>query len=151
VAVCEEFQDFFGVVADGGELYALLFESGIRALQLDQLPFAEGSPVGGAEEEKNRAVGAFESFEAIVHGRIRRGRKSWGLFGQRRGRWDMGPAEATLIVSSSRAAVDGNSVAEMAGDFCSLRLKRVHHAVGVVVESDFLRQGRFFEALGEIR
>jgi hypothetical protein len=50
VVVGEEFQDLFVVIADGGELDALLFKSGLRGLQLDQLPFAEGSPIGRTEE-----------------------------------------------------------------------------------------------------
>jgi hypothetical protein len=65
VAVGEEFQDFLGVIADGRELDALLFEPGVCALQLDQLPFAEGSPVGGTEKEEDCAVRAFQSFERL--------------------------------------------------------------------------------------
>jgi hypothetical protein len=45
VAVGEKFQNLFGIVADGRQFDSLLFESRNRALQLDQLPFAEGSPV----------------------------------------------------------------------------------------------------------
>ena len=59
----EEFQDFFGVVADGGQLDSLFFESLYGALQLDQLPFAEGSPVGGTEKKKDCAVRPFQAFE----------------------------------------------------------------------------------------
>src|SRR4029077_14026859 len=44
-AVREIFQDFGAVVADGGELDPLLLKSGLGCLQLDQLPFAVGSPV----------------------------------------------------------------------------------------------------------
>ena len=49
--VSKIFQDFFRVIADGRQLDPLLFESRDCALQLDQLPFAEGSPVGRTEEE----------------------------------------------------------------------------------------------------
>lgn len=59
--VGEKFQDFFRVVADGRQLEALFFKSRDSALQLDQLPFAEGSPVGGTEEEENGAVRSFEA------------------------------------------------------------------------------------------
>src|SRR5713226_3150666 len=51
VAVGEKFQDFFRVVADGRELQPLLFKSRDGALQLDQLPLAERSPIGGTEKE----------------------------------------------------------------------------------------------------
>jgi len=56
VPVGKIFQDFFRVIADGRQLDPLLFESRDGALQLDQLPFAERSPVRGTEKEKNGAV-----------------------------------------------------------------------------------------------
>jgi hypothetical protein len=46
----KKLQDFRRIVTDGRKLDALLFESGSRVLQLDQLPFAVGSPICGAEE-----------------------------------------------------------------------------------------------------
>jgi hypothetical protein len=49
-------QDFFGVITDGRQLDSLLFESWECALQLDQLPFAERSPVRGTEKQQHRAV-----------------------------------------------------------------------------------------------
>ena len=51
----EVFQYRFGIVADRSQLNALSFKSGFSALQLDQLPFAVGSPVCRTEEEKNGA------------------------------------------------------------------------------------------------
>jgi hypothetical protein len=51
VPVRKKFEDFFGVIADGRQLDPLLFESRDGALQLNQLPFAEGSPIGGTEKE----------------------------------------------------------------------------------------------------
>jgi hypothetical protein len=65
VAVGEEFQDFFVVIAESGKLDALLFESRKSGLQLDQLPFAEGSPIGGTEKEENGAVGTFECLKGL--------------------------------------------------------------------------------------
>ena len=65
MAVAEKFQDVGGVVADGGKLDALLFKSRNRILQLDQLPFAEWSPVGGAEKEENSAVRSFQRFQSL--------------------------------------------------------------------------------------
>ena len=46
----EVLQYFLGVIADGRQFDPLFFKSCFRVLQLDQLPFAVGSPVGGAEE-----------------------------------------------------------------------------------------------------
>jgi hypothetical protein len=56
VTVRKKFQDLLRVIADGRQLDPLLFEPRDGALQLNQLPFAEGSPIGGTEKEKNRAV-----------------------------------------------------------------------------------------------
>jgi hypothetical protein len=58
-AVGEKLQDFGAVIANGRELEPLLLESGFGCLQLDQLPFAVGSPVGGTEKEENGALRAF--------------------------------------------------------------------------------------------
>ena len=74
-AVGEIFQDLFGVVADRREFDPLLLESCFGALQLDQLPFAVGSPIGGTEKEENRAVRSFQSFRAFVPGRTGREQK----------------------------------------------------------------------------
>jgi len=49
-------QDGWTIVTDGGQLQSLRFESLLRVLQLHELRFAEGSPIGGAEEKKDRAV-----------------------------------------------------------------------------------------------
>ncbi len=65
MAIGKEFQDRLGVVADGRQLQALLFESRNGALQLDQLPLAEGSPVGGAEEKENDAAAPFQGVERL--------------------------------------------------------------------------------------
>ena len=54
--VREVFQDCFRIVADRREFDALFFESRLSGLQLDQLPFAVGSPIGGAIEDEHRAV-----------------------------------------------------------------------------------------------
>jgi hypothetical protein len=70
VPVGKKFQDFFRIIADGGQLEALLFESRDGALQLDQLPLAEGSPVGGTEEEKDGAVRPFEAIESLYPAKL---------------------------------------------------------------------------------
>jgi hypothetical protein len=49
--VGEKLQDFFRVITDGSQFDPLFLEARGCILQLDQLPFAERSPVGGAEEE----------------------------------------------------------------------------------------------------
>jgi hypothetical protein len=60
--VREKLQDGFGIIADRRQLDALFFESRLSALQLDQLPFAVGSPIGRAEEKKN---GSFRTFQRL--------------------------------------------------------------------------------------
>jgi hypothetical protein len=65
VPVGKVFQDFFRVIAEGRQLDPLLFESRDGALQLDQLPFAERSPVRGAEKKKYGAVCSFQHFQSL--------------------------------------------------------------------------------------
>jgi hypothetical protein len=65
VPVGKKLQDFFRVVADGSKLDPVLFESRRCVLQLDQLPFAERSPVGGAKEKKNRTLFAFQRIQRL--------------------------------------------------------------------------------------
>jgi hypothetical protein len=50
VAIRKIFKDLFAIIAYGRELDALLLEACDGALQLDQLPFAERSPVRGTEK-----------------------------------------------------------------------------------------------------
>ncbi len=59
VPVSEIFQDGFTVVADGGQLNSMLFKLRQSAMQLDQLPFAVGSPVGRTKKQKYRAIWPF--------------------------------------------------------------------------------------------
>jgi hypothetical protein len=70
VPVSKIFQDFFRVIANGRQLDPLLFESRDCALQLDQLPFAERSPVRGTEKEKNGAVRSFQSIESLYPAKL---------------------------------------------------------------------------------
>lgn len=52
----EVFQDGRTIVADGCDLNSVIFKPLFGILQLRELRFADGSPIRGAEEEKNRAV-----------------------------------------------------------------------------------------------
>jgi hypothetical protein len=57
----EVFQDRLGIVADRSKFDPLFLESRFRILQLDQLPFAVGSPISRTEEEKNCALGSLKA------------------------------------------------------------------------------------------
>jgi len=83
VPVRKKFQDFFRVIADGRQLDPLFFKSWERALQLDQLPFAEGSPVSGTEKEKHGAVRAFEGIESLLAAKLVVKRKCGSLLTDR--------------------------------------------------------------------
>ena len=78
VAIGKKFKDFLTVVTDGGEFDGLLFKSRDGALQLDQLAFAKGSPIGRAKEKKNSSVSTPERVESlqppelVVGGKTRR-------------------------------------------------------------------------------
>ena len=65
MAAGEKFQNFLGIVADGGQPEPLLLKSRHRALQLNQLPLAKGSPIRGTEEEKHGPVRALQGFERL--------------------------------------------------------------------------------------
>lgn len=65
MAIGEVFEYGFGVVADRREANPLLLESCLGVLQLNQLPFAVGSPIRGTEEEENRAVRSPETFQGL--------------------------------------------------------------------------------------
>ncbi len=75
-AVGEVLQYFLAVIADCRQFDPLLFKSCFRVLQLDQLPFAVGSPVGRAKKEKNGAVRSFQRIEALLLAKLVAGRES---------------------------------------------------------------------------
>jgi len=62
VALGEVLQYGRAVVADRSQLDPMLLKSLFRVLQLDQLRFAEGSPVRRSEEKKYRSVGSAQRF-----------------------------------------------------------------------------------------
>ena len=58
-----EFPEYgFAVVTDGRQLDPLLLEPLFCRLQLDQLRFAERSPIGRAKEQQNRTVCSLQGF-----------------------------------------------------------------------------------------
>jgi hypothetical protein len=75
-AVGERLQYLDAVIADGRQLEPLLFKSRFGVLQLDQLPFAVGSPVGGTKEKENRAVSSFQRSEVLLLAELVAGRES---------------------------------------------------------------------------
>jgi hypothetical protein len=85
VAIGKILQNFFRVIADGDELDALFFKPRYRGLQLDQLPFAEGSPVGGTKEKQDCAVRTLPGAESLHVA---------GLIVQRKGRSVLADGEA---------------------------------------------------------
>jgi hypothetical protein len=56
-------EDFDGIIAERGDGEALFGEFGFLLFQLDQLGFAPRSPVGGAVEDEDEAVGSLEGIE----------------------------------------------------------------------------------------
>jgi hypothetical protein len=145
VAIREEFQDFLIVVADGGELDALLLESRDCALQLNQLPFAERSPVSGAKKQQNRPIRSFEGLESlyapelVVHGK---GRSLLTDGKSDRHGLERRDVNRILVESSMRR----HHLSQMSGSGF-LGLQAVHHPVRVVIESQLCAR-RIFETLG---
>jgi hypothetical protein len=65
VPLGEILQDRRAIVADSGQFESLRFKSLLRVLQLHELRFAEGSPIGRAEEKKDRALRALQSLVGL--------------------------------------------------------------------------------------
>ena len=82
-AIREVFQYGFAVVADRRELDSLLLESCFGILQLDQLPFAVGSPIRGTEKEQDRAVRSFQAFQCLLLAELVAKRKRQALSARR--------------------------------------------------------------------
>ena len=76
MAVGVVLKDRLAIVADGCQLDALLLESWFGILQLDELRFAERSPIGGAEEQQDCAVRPFQRGVGLVAVKLIAQRKS---------------------------------------------------------------------------
>jgi hypothetical protein len=62
----EVLEDRLTVIADGCDLDPALFEPLLGVLQLDQLRFAEGSPISGTEEKQNRPFCPLQGLDGLV-------------------------------------------------------------------------------------
>jgi len=132
VPVRKIFQDFFAIVADRRELDALLFESFDGALQLDQLPFAERSPIRGTEKEKNGAVRSFQRIESLYPPKLVARRKGWSLLSRRESnRHQLNGSH--LNPATIECPADGNRVSQVS-DYRFLRLKSIHDPVRIVIQ-----------------
>jgi hypothetical protein len=70
VPIGEVLEDRLTVIADGCDLDATCFEPLFRVLQLDQLRFAEGSPIGRTEEKQNRAACPLQCLDGLVMAKL---------------------------------------------------------------------------------
>ena len=70
-------KDCLRVVADGSQSDALLAELFTCTLQLNQLLFAEGSPIGRAKEEEHQTVGSHQRRERLLFRELI-SRPEWG-------------------------------------------------------------------------
>ena len=82
-AICERFQYRLRVIADAGEFDALLLESCLRVLELDQLPFAVRSPVRRAKEKQDGSVRALQSFQRLLGSKLIPKGNGWRLLSGR--------------------------------------------------------------------
>ena len=79
VPIGEVLEDRLTVIADGCDLDATCFEPLFRVLQLNQLRFAEGSPVGRTEEKQNRPVRPLQCLDGLVMAKLVPRSKGWRL------------------------------------------------------------------------
>ena len=77
VPIGELLQNRLTVIADGCDLDATCFEPLFRVLQLNQLRFAEGSPIGRTEEKQNRTVRPLQCLDGLVMAKLVRRSKGW--------------------------------------------------------------------------
>ena len=70
VPIGEVLEDRLTVIADGCDLDAICFEPLFRVLQLDQLRFAEGSPIGRTEEKQDRPVRPLQGLDGLVMAKL---------------------------------------------------------------------------------
>lgn len=72
------FQDCLRVVADGSQADALLAELFTCTLQLDQLLFAERSPIGRAKEQEHQTVGSHQRRKCLLFRELISRPEWWG-------------------------------------------------------------------------
>src|ERR1700674_4125607 len=109
------FQDFFRVIADGCQLDPLLFESRECALQLDQLPFAERSPIRGTEKEKHGAVRSSQGVETLHVAKLVAKRKSRSFLTDcESNRHQLEGSDSNRVVIN--CPPDGHGVSQVSGD-----------------------------------
>jgi hypothetical protein len=77
VPVGEVLEDRLTVITDGRDRDSVLFESLFGILQLDELRFAEGSPIGGTEEKKNRTVRPLQCLNGLATAKLVTRREGW--------------------------------------------------------------------------
>lgn len=70
VPIAEVLEDRLTVIADGCDFDAFCFEPLFRVLQLDQLRFAEGSPIGRTEEKQNRPFRPLQCLNGLVMAKL---------------------------------------------------------------------------------
>jgi hypothetical protein len=66
MALGEVLQDSRTIVADRRELQSLRFKPLLCVLQLHELRFAKGSPIGGTEEKENRTLRTFQCLVGLL-------------------------------------------------------------------------------------
>jgi len=70
-------EDGLIVVADRSQPNAMLPKPRLRALQLDQLQLAKGSPIGGAEKQQDKSIPVLERFKILVLAELIRTGQLW--------------------------------------------------------------------------
>src|SRR6516225_6474637 len=126
------FQDLLGVIADGCEFDPLLFESGDSTLQLDQLPFAERSPISGAEKQQNGPVRALKCVQRFCTTKLVARRKSGSpltYLESDRLQLDRCHVNGGIV----ECTADGHTVSQVSGNEL-LWLKAIHGPGCIVIE-----------------
>jgi len=62
----EIIEDGLAIIADRSQPESLFLKSLFSVLQLHELRFAKGSPIGGAEEKKHRAIRPLQRLDGLL-------------------------------------------------------------------------------------
>src|SRR6516225_3687925 len=132
VPIRKIFQDLLGVIADGCEFDSLLFESRDSTLQLNQLPFAERSPISGAKKEQNGPVRSLQCVQRLCTTKLVARRKSGSpltYLESDRQQLDRCHVNGGIV----ECPADGHTVSQVSGNEL-LWLKAIHDPGCIVIE-----------------
>lgn len=145
----KKLQDVLAVVADRRDFEPLLLKSSLCVLQLDQLPFAVWSPIGGTKEEDDRALGSPEGRESLFAAKLIASGECRSLLSDvqsnRCEQFEGGDFDCIAL----KVTCDRNGVSQMT-DRLVLRIQRIKLPDRIVIQNEFCPRATVFGAPGSL-